>query len=251
MRAADLFNFGASEIVGDKDRKVEYPYSILDKATTGKFAFCEKKRIDNLTGEEKGVLIVPMDAVDLSPDVTYVLAERPRLVFLRALIKMVEAGELKKGDVKIGQNVSIHPTTVIGADGFSPVVNEKGKKEWFPQLGGVIIEDNVVMGVNNVINRGSLGNTVIGHDTHIAHGAVIGHNCQIGADVFIASASLCGSVKLGNDCHVGPHAVVNQYIELGQGVVVGSGAIVTKDFKEQGTVLVGIPARPLNKRRES
>lgn len=146
--------------------------------------------------------------------------------------------------VKIGKNVLIHAGTVIGADGFGYERNEKGEFEKFPHIGGIIIEDDVEIGSNTSIDRGTLGNTVIGKGTkvdnlcHIAHNVIIGKNCAI-----IAHTILGGSVKIGDGSWIAPTVSVREGIKIGKNVLVGMAAVVTKNVKDNAVVF-GAPAKP-------
>jgi UDP-3-O-[3-hydroxymyristoyl] glucosamine N-acyltransferase len=145
----------------------------------------------------------------------------------------------------IGKNVLIHAGAVIGADGFGYARNNAGIWEKFQHLGGVIIKDNVEIGANACIDRGTLGNTIINEGikidnlVHIAHNIIIGKNSMI-----IAHATICGSVIIGEGCWIGPCACIKDGVKLGNNVNVGMGAIVTRDIADGLTVL-GSPAKPV------
>jgi UDP-3-O-[3-hydroxymyristoyl] glucosamine N-acyltransferase len=147
----------------------------------------------------------------------------------------------------IGKRVSIDAGTVIGTDGFGFERNEKGELEKFPQIGGVVIEDDVEIGSNVSIDRGSLANTIIGRGTkidnlcHIAHNVVIGKHC-----VVIALSMIGGSTRIGDYSHVAPSASIMNKVELGKNVLVGLGAVVTKSVADN-LVVKGVPAKPVRK----
>jgi len=146
-------------------------------------------------------------------------------------------------NVKIGRNVIIHAGTVIGADGFGYERNDKGGWEKFPHIGGVVIEDDVEIGSDVCIDRGTLDNTTIGQGTkidnlcHIAHNVVIGKHCAI-----IAQSMIGGGTKIGDYCWIAPCACLTDNIKIGKNVVVGMGSVVTKNI-DDNCVVVGIPAR--------
>jgi len=148
-------------------------------------------------------------------------------------------------DVQIGKNVIIHAGCVIGSDGFG-YKSSRQKYKKFPQLGGVIIEDNVEIMANVNIARGTLINTFIGEGTkidancHIAHNNIIGKNNLIAAGVVFA-----GSVKLGNQCFIGVNSCIRDWIKIGNNVIIGMGSVVTKNISSNTTV-IGSPARPIN-----
>jgi UDP-3-O-[3-hydroxymyristoyl] glucosamine N-acyltransferase len=145
----------------------------------------------------------------------------------------------------IGRRVTIDAGTVIGTDGFGFERNEKGELEKFPQIGGVVIEDDVEIGSNVSIDRGTLGNTIIGRGTkidnlcHIAHNVNIGRHC-----VIIALSMIGGSTKIGDYSHVAPSASIMNKVELGKNVLVGLGSVVTRNVADN-VVVNGVPARPM------
>jgi len=145
---------------------------------------------------------------------------------------------------RIGRNVIIHAGTVIGADGFGYERNERGELEKFPHVGGVVIEDNVEIGANTCVDRGTLGNTVIREGAkvdnlvHIAHNVVVGRHAAV-----IAHAMVGGSTRIGDYAWIAPSACLRDVISIGERAIVGLGALVVKDVQD-GTTVMGVPARP-------
>ncbi|HEY1793994.1 MAG TPA: UDP-3-O-(3-hydroxymyristoyl)glucosamine N-acyltransferase [Opitutaceae bacterium] len=144
---------------------------------------------------------------------------------------------------QIGNRVMIHAGTVIGSDGYGYVF-EKGRHLKMPQVGQVIIHDDVEIGANSAIDRGALGPTVIGAGTkidnlvHVAHNVVIGRHCLIMGQVGFA-----GSTELGDYCVIASQSGINGHIKLGRQVTVGGKSGVMRDVPEGETVL-GFPAVP-------
>lgn len=150
--------------------------------------------------------------------------------------------------VKIGRNVTINAGTVIGSDGFGYERNEEGQLERFPHIGGVIIEDNVDIGANACIDRGTLGDTIIKEGAKIDNQVHIAHNIVVGRDAaVIAHAMVGGSVRIGDRAWLAPSASVMDRISIGADSIIGLGAVVLKDVPDK-TVVVGNPARELKKK---
>lgn len=148
------------------------------------------------------------------------------------------------GDVSIGREVEIKPGAIIGTDGFGFERAEDGSLERFPHIGGVVIEDQVEIGANTCVDRGTLTNTIVGFGSKIDNLVHIGHNAKIGRNCLIAAGSvICGS-EIGDNCFVGVGARVKQKVKIGRNVVIGMGAVVLKDVPDD-TVVVGVPAHPI------
>lgn len=155
--------------------------------------------------------------------------------------------------VKIGRNVIIHEGAVIGKEGFGYEKNSQGEWEKFPHIGGVVIKDNVEIGSNTIIDRGTLDNTIIGQGTkinnlcHVGHNVVIGNNCIIGVNSYIG-----GSGKVGDDCWIAPGVIIRNGVKVGRNVIIGMRSVVTKNVGD-GKVVFGVPAKEqkvgLNNRR--
>lgn len=146
-------------------------------------------------------------------------------------------------NTEIGKNVIIQAGTVIGAEGVGAKRNAEGEVEKFPQIGGVIIEDNVWIGSNTSIIRGTMGKTIIRQGTIIGHHCVIGHGDIIGSHCTITShVMLGGAVRIGDYSQVSLGACIRPKIEIGSKVFVGMGAVVTKNVPE-GKIVFGVPAK--------
>jgi UDP-3-O-[3-hydroxymyristoyl] glucosamine N-acyltransferase len=147
----------------------------------------------------------------------------------------------------IGNNVIIDSSTVIGADGFGFEKNDSMQWEKFPHVGGIEIHDNVEIGANVCIDRGTLDNTIIGEGTkidnlvHVAHNVRVGRNC-----IVVAQSLLGGSCILGDNVHVAMSASIRDGVKIGKNAVIGMGSVVTKDVSDN-TVVIGVPARPYKK----
>ncbi|MGM0612690.1 MAG: DapH/DapD/GlmU-related protein [Bacteroidota bacterium] len=135
-------------------------------------------------------------------------------------------------NVTIGEDTVLEAGVVIGADGFGFQKNHDNDWERFPHLGGVIVEDNVEISSNATIDRGALGDTVIGRNTKISKEAHISHNVITGQGCIIAGgAMVSGSVKIGNDVWIGPNASLLNKVTIEDNVTISLGSVVTKDIK--------------------
>ena len=155
-------------------------------------------------------------------------------------------------DARIGNRVVIHSGTVIGADGFGYVFAE-GRHQKFPQLGKVILEDDVEIGANTTIDRGSLGETVIGQGSKIDNLVQIAHNVRVGRHCVIAAqVGIAGSVQIGNYVMLGGQAGVGDRARIEDQAVVGGGAgILPGKIVRRGSALWGTPARPMSEYKET
>lgn len=145
--------------------------------------------------------------------------------------------------VEIGQRVIIHSGTVIGSDGFGFAFH-KGKYKKIPQIGGVIIEDDVEIGANVAIDRAAMGQTVIGHGTKLDNLVQVGHNVKIGNDtILVAQVGISGSVQVGHHVTLAGQVGVAGHITIGDEVVAGAKSGLTKDIPARSRVS-GFPAVP-------
>ena len=143
--------------------------------------------------------------------------------------------------VKIGARTQIHPGAVIGADGFGNVKTPNGWKK-INQIGGVIIGDDVEIGSNTTIDRGSIENTVIENGVRLDNLIQIGHNTVIGEHIAIASsAAIAGSVNIGKNCMIAGQVGIVGHIEICDDVRINGAAVVTKDIKKPGIYSGSIP----------
>ncbi|MDX1386452.1 MAG: UDP-3-O-(3-hydroxymyristoyl)glucosamine N-acyltransferase [bacterium] len=145
---------------------------------------------------------------------------------------------------QIGKRVILHPGVVIGADGFGYSFTEEGYHK-IPQVGRVVIEDDVEIGANSCVDRATLETTVIGRGTKIDNLVQVGHNVQIGKDCILAGqVGISGSVKIGNAVLMGGQVGVKDHVTIGHGVRFGGQAGVAGDISDKGDYL-GTPARPM------
>ncbi|HEX3145390.1 MAG TPA: UDP-3-O-(3-hydroxymyristoyl)glucosamine N-acyltransferase [Pyrinomonadaceae bacterium] len=146
----------------------------------------------------------------------------------------------------VGNRVILHAGVVIGADGFGYVRGEMGYHK-FPQIGTVLIEDEVELGANTTVDRGALGRTRIGRGTKLDNMVHVGHNCDIGERVVIAAQTgISGSVTIEDDCVIGGQVGFGDHIRVQSGAVIGSKAGVLPGKIVRPGVWWGIPIQPLH-----
>jgi UDP-3-O-[3-hydroxymyristoyl] glucosamine N-acyltransferase len=146
--------------------------------------------------------------------------------------------------VSVGKRVIIHAGTVVGSDGFG-FVTDSGKHHKIPQVGGVLIGDDVEIGANCSIDRATLGNTVIRKGTKIDNLVQVAHNVTIGEHCILAGqVGIAGSTTLGNYVVLGGQAGVADHITIGDQVMAGGGSAITRDV-EAGQVIAGRNAMPV------
>ncbi len=145
--------------------------------------------------------------------------------------------------VEIGDRVVIHSGAVIGSDGFGYLRDRRGVRVKIPQVGRVVIEDDVEIGANAAIDRATLGTTRLKRGTKIDNLVQIGHNVTVGEDTVIAGQTgISGSVQIGDRVTLGGQVGIVDHVEIGDDVAVGAKGGVTKDVPK-GKVLLGYPAK--------
>lgn len=146
----------------------------------------------------------------------------------------------------IGNRVILHAGVVIGADGFGFVRGQMSYHK-FPQIGTVVIEDDVELGANTTVDRGALGRTRIGKGTKLDNMVHVGHNCDIGERVVIAAQTgISGSVIIEDDCVIGGQVGFGDHIRVQSGAVIGSKAGILPGKIVRPGIWWGIPIQPLD-----
>lgn len=152
------------------------------------------------------------------------------------------AGARVYSETVIGNNCTVHSGTIVGSDGFGFAPQEDGTYSKVPQIGNVIIEDNVEIGACTTIDRATLGSTIIRKGVKLDNQIQIAHNVEIGENTVIASQTgIAGSTKIGKNCMIGGQVGIVGHIVIGDNVKIQAQAGIGKSLKD-GEVVQGSPA---------
>ncbi len=155
----------------------------------------------------------------------------------------IHAGVKIYEDCVIGNDVIIHAGTVVGSDGFGFAPQPDGSYQKVPQIGNVIIEDQVEIGANTTIDRATMGSTIIKKGVKLDNLIQIAHNVEIGSQTVIAAQTgISGSTKLGQKIMIGGQAGIAGHLTIADGVKIAGGAGVTKNLDGEGKSYAGFPA---------
>ena len=150
-------------------------------------------------------------------------------------------------DVKIGSRVILHPGVVIGADGFG-LTNDDGRWIKVPQVGSVIIGDDVEIGANSTVDRGAIEDTIIGQGVKLDNLIQIGHNVQIGENTAIAACTaIAGSAQIGKQCAIGGCVGIVGHLEITDNVTITGMSHVSQSITKPGVYSSGTPLEENNK----
>ncbi|MEB2785699.1 UDP-3-O-(3-hydroxymyristoyl)glucosamine N-acyltransferase [Algoriphagus persicinus] len=153
---------------------------------------------------------------------------------------IVHAGSKIYADSIIGHNCEIHPGAVIGSDGFGFAPQEDGSYKAIPQIGNVMLEDNVSVGANTTVDCATMGSTLIKKGAKIDNLVQIAHNVVIGENTVIASQTgISGSTIIGKNCVIAGKAGIVGHIKIADNTTVGANTGVSKSITKPGTTLFG------------
>lgn len=149
-------------------------------------------------------------------------------------------------DTIIGNNCTIHAGTVIGSDGFGFAPQEDGSYKKVPQIGNVILEDNVEIGANTTIDCATMGSTIIKKGVKIDNLVQIAHNVEIGNDTVVAAQTgIAGSAKVGKQCMIGGQVGIAGHLSIADKVKIQAQSGIASNIKKEGEALQGSPAIPI------
>lgn len=147
-------------------------------------------------------------------------------------------------DCVIGSNCTVHAGTVIGSDGFGFAPNSEGQAfAKVPQIGNVLIEDNVEIGSNASIDRATLGSTILRKGVKLDNLVQIAHNVEIGENTVIAGLSgVAGSTKVGKNCMIGAQVGIAGHLKIANGVKIAGQSGIGSNIEKEGEIVQGSPA---------
>lgn len=165
---------------------------------------------------------------------------------------VLHAGVKIEKECEIGNNCIIHAGAVVGSDGFGFAPTQDGSYKKIPQVGNVVIEDNVEVGANTTIDRATLGSTIIRKGVKLDNLVQIAHNVEIGENTVVAAQSgVAGSSKIGKQCVLAGQVGISGHIEIADGCVFGAQTGVPNNVKEPNSIMQGYPALPAGNFRRS
>jgi UDP-3-O-[3-hydroxymyristoyl] glucosamine N-acyltransferase len=148
---------------------------------------------------------------------------------------------------KIGDRCVLHANVVIGSDGFGFAPQPNGRYSKIPQIGNVVLEDDVEIGANTTIDRATLGSTIIRKGVKLDNLVMVAHNVEIGENTVVAAqAGFAGSTKIGRQCRIGGQSGFVGHITVADGTQVQAQSGVAASVEAPGTALYGSPALPYN-----
>ena len=156
---------------------------------------------------------------------------------------ILHPGVVIYADCVLGNNITIHSGSIIGSDGFGFAPKADGSFQKVPQLGNVIIEDNVEVGSNTTIDRATIGSTIIRKGVKLDNLIQVAHNVEVGENTVIAAQTgISGSTKIGKNVMIGGQVGIAGHLNIADGIKIAAKSGITKSFKETNLTLTGNPA---------
>ena len=269
-----LYSTEASIVLINKDFELESPVSAtLIKVKNAYESFAKllelaeqakpvKQGISSLAFIEKSAKIG--DGIYIAPFVyigeNAVIEDNAKLfphVFIDDNVTVKKNSTLNSGvkvyhECIIGENCIIHAGAIIGSDGFGFAPDENNVYRKIPQLGNVVIEDNVEIGSNTTVDRATMGSTIIKKGVKLDNLIQIGHNVQIGENTVIAAqAGVAGSTKIGKNCMIGGQVGFIGHITIADEVKIAAQSGIGKSITKKGEIVQGSPAFDISTYRRS
>ena len=158
------------------------------------------------------------------------------------LLQEIEAQIAVYANCRVGDRCLVHAGAVIGSDGFGFAREADGAWVKIPQVGRVLVGDDVEIGAGTTIDRGALGDTVIGDGVKLDNQIQVGHNVRIGANTAMAGCvGIAGSAVIGARCTVGGGAIILGHIQITDDVDISAGTLVTKSIPRSGSYSGTVP----------
>jgi len=152
---------------------------------------------------------------------------------------------------KIGANCVLHSGVVIGGDGFG-FAPQNGQNTKIPQIGNVIIEDDVEIGANTTVDRATMGSTIIRKGVKLDNLIQVAHNVEIGEyTVIAAQTGISGSSKIGRNCMIAGQVGITGHLSIADGVIIGAQSGIPSSIKEKSKVVLGSPAYDISETKKS
>ena len=146
-------------------------------------------------------------------------------------------------ECKIGRSCIIHAGSVVGSDGFGFAPSSTNDYKKIPQVGNVILEDRVEIGANTVVDRATMGSTIVRNGVKLDNLVQVGHNVEIGENTVMAGQSgVAGSTKIGKNCMFGGHVGITGHITIADGTKAAAQTGISGPIKDADTVVYGSPA---------
>ena len=156
---------------------------------------------------------------------------------------ILHPGVVIYSDCVLGNNITIHSGSIIGSDGFGFAPKADGSFQKVPQLGNVVIEDNVEVGSNTTIDRATIGSTIIRKGVKLDNLIQVAHNVEVGENTVIAAQTgISGSTKIGKNVMIGGQVGIAGHLSIADGIKIAAKSGITKSFKEANLTLTGNPA---------
>lgn len=148
-------------------------------------------------------------------------------------------------ECELGNHCILHSNAVVGSDGFGFQKDDQGRYQKVPQIGRVVLRDHVEIGANTVVDRATMGKTLIGQGTKLDNLIQIAHNVEIGENTVIAAQTgIAGSTKIGDDALIGGQVGIVGHIHIADKTMIQAGSGINKNVTQEGAKLYGYPALP-------